>query len=145
MDSIAHPPAFVPPPEVVSRNLATVDAHIQGEARDPASVLALYTPDVVLEVPGRGQLLSTHDAIEANYRALFAAMAEVEIEPLDRFATAERVVDECIVRFRITGEGIFNCPLPVGARAELRLLHVFRMQDGLISRETVYEGWRRVG
>jgi hypothetical protein len=129
----------------VVANLATVDAHIRGEAQDPASVMALYTEDVVLEVPSRGLRFTTHAEIEANYRRMFASMAEVEIEPLDRFATASRVVDDCRVRFRLTGDGMVNAPYPPGARVELRLLHVFEMRAGRIARETVFEGWARLG
>ncbi|MCO6414922.1 nuclear transport factor 2 family protein [Siccirubricoccus sp. KC 17139] len=129
----------------IAANLATVDAHIKGEAQDPASVLGLYTEDVVLEMPSRGLTLTSHAAIEANYRRMFAAMAEVEIEPIQRFATRDRVVDECLVRFRLVAEGFENAPLPVGSRVELRLLHVFAMRAGRIARETVYEGWRRIG
>ncbi|MFN7001266.1 MAG: hypothetical protein ACK4ST_14760 [Elioraea tepidiphila] len=33
-----------------------------------------------------------------------------------------------------------NCSL-----VEMRLLHLFAMRDGRIARETVYEGWRRIG
>ena len=141
MNAISNPALA----DAVARNLATVDAHIRGEAADPASVLALYTPDVVLEMPTRGLRLDSHAAIEANYRRMFAAMAEVEITPIERFATADRVVDECLVRFRLTGDGVANAPCPVGSRVEMRLLHVFEMRDGLIARETVYEGWRRIG
>ena len=68
-------------------------------------------------------------------------MGEIELEPLDRFATEDRVVDDMRVRLRITAEGIDNCPLPVGSRAELRLVHHFRMRDGLIAREEVFETW----
>ncbi|WP_206933143.1 nuclear transport factor 2 family protein [Roseococcus thiosulfatophilus] len=132
-------------PDPIARNLATVDAHIQGEAQDPAAILGLYTDDVVLEVPARGLRFDSHAEIEANYRRMLASMAEVEITPLDRFATEERVVDECLVRFRITGDGLAGAPYGRGDRVELRLLHVFAMRDGLIARETVYEGWRRIG
>lgn len=129
----------------VARNLAVADAHIQGEARDPASVLDLYTEDAVLEVPSRNLRFTTHAEILANYRRMFASMAEVEVVPLDRFATAERVVDDCLVRLLITGDGLTNAPFGIGTRVELRLLHVFHMRDGRIAREQVFEGWRRIG
>lgn len=129
---------------IIARNLATVDAHIRGEAQDPATVMALYAPGIVLEIPSRNLRFDTLAGIEANYRRMFASMAEVEITPLERFATEERVVDDCRVRFRITGAGLTNAPFPVGALVEVRLLHVFAMRDGLIARESVFEGWRRL-
>ena len=139
MNALAHPIS-----DAVARNLAVVDRHMRDEARDPDGVLALYTENAVLEIPGRGQRFDSLPAIRDNYVRMFAAMDEIEIQPLDRFATAERVVDECLVRLRVVGEGLANVPVPVGARAELRLLHVFHMRDGRIAREEVFEGWRRL-
>lgn len=129
---------------VIAHNLAVVDRHMREEAADPEGVLALYTDDVVLEVPSRGLRFDTLESIRDNYVRMFASMAEVEMQPIDRFATADRVVDECLVRLRLVGDGMVNAPVPVGSRVELRLLHVFHMRDGRIAREEVFEGWRRL-
>ena len=126
----------------ITRNLEVVDRHIRDEARDVDAVLDLYTDDIVLSIPGRGIELHGKSAIRIMYLRLFGAMGEIELEPLDRFATEDRVVDDMRVRLRITAEGIDNCPLPVGSRAELRLVHHFRMRDGLIAREEVFETWK---
>jgi hypothetical protein len=128
--------------DIIAHNLDIVQKHMEGEAQDPASVMALYTDDIVLEAPLRGLRLTDKAAIEANYLAMFGAMSDIEIVPLDRFATETRVVDDCIVRFSLSGEGFYRAPLPVGSRVELRLLHVFQMRDGLIARETVHEAWK---
>jgi ketosteroid isomerase-like protein len=128
--------------DIIAHNLAVVDAHIQGEARDPSGVMSLYTDDIVLESPLRGLFLADKDAIEANYVSMFGAMTDVEIVPLDRFATETRVVDDCIVRFTLSGVGFYRAPAPVGSRVEIRLVHVFQMRDGLIARETVHEAWK---
>lgn len=129
----------------IARNLAVVDAHIRDEARDPSGVMDLYTDDIVLEMPTRNLTLTGKAAIEANYRAMFGSMAEVEIIPGTRFATEDHVVDDCTARFRLTGNGVVNAPLPVGSWVELRLMHLFAMRGGRIARETVYEGWTRIG
>ena len=128
--------------DIIAHNLDIVQKHMEGEAQDPASVMALYTDDIVLEAPLRGLRLTDKAAIEANYLAMFGAMSDIEIVPLDRFATETRVVDDCIVRFSLSGEGFYRAPLPVGSRVELRLVHVFQMRDGLIARETVHESWK---
>ncbi len=143
MNAMAHT-RELPMDPVVAHNLAVVDRHIREEAVDPDGVLALYTDDAVLEIPSRGLRFDSLSAIRENYVRMFASMAEVTIQPIDRFATAERVVDECLVQLRITGDGMTNAPVPLGARAELRLLHVFHMRDGRIAREVVYEGWRQL-
>ena len=129
----------------IVHNLAVVEAHIRDEARDPAAVMDLYTDDIVLEMPTRSLMLTGRAAIEANYRAMFGSMAEVEITPGIRFATPDHVVDDCTVQFRLTGEGVVNAPLPVGSLVELRLMHLFAMRDGRIAHERAYEGWRRIG
>jgi ketosteroid isomerase-like protein len=126
----------------IEHNLAVVDRHIQGEARDVDSILDLYTDDIVMEVPGRNLRLEGRATIRANYLAMWPSMAEVELIPLDRFATEDRVVDDMLVRMRLVGPGMANAPLPIGSRVELRLIHHFSMRDGLIAREQVFEIWR---
>ena len=123
------------------RNLQVVAQHIENEARDPESVLSLYTDDAVIEFPARDLRFASKPAITENYRRMFGALEDIELEPLDRFATQERVVDDMIVRFRLAGEGMDNAPVPVGSRVRLRLVHVFHMRDGLIEREIVHENW----
>lgn len=126
---------------MIERNLEVVAAHIENEGRDPDSVLPLYTDDVVLEIPARGLVFDNKPAIAANYRRMFSAIENVELQPLDRFATQDRVVDDMIVCFDLAREGMDNAPLPIGSKVRLRLLHVFHMRDGLIAREVVHEGW----
>lgn len=127
-----------------AHNLSVVDRHMRNEAIDPDSVMSLYTDDAVLEIPARGLRFDTLAAIRDNYVRMFASMSEVAIHPMDRFATDDRVVDECMVTLRIVGDGVTGAPLPIGTRAELRLLHVFHMRDGRIAREEVFEAWRRL-
>lgn len=130
--------------DVVARNLAVASEHIENEAHDPASVMALYTDDIILEVPGRELSFQGRAQIEDNYRRMFASMEEIEIEPVDRFATDTRVVDDMIARFRLTGDGMINAPVAIGSRVELRLVHIFHMRDGHITREIVHEHWKEV-
>tara|TARA_R110001606_G_scaffold65296_2_gene151151 strand:+ start:35 stop:439 length:405 start_codon:yes stop_codon:yes gene_type:complete len=128
----------------IEQNLATVDAHMRGETADPAEVMHLYDDAIVLDMPTRNLRLSTMEAIEANYRSMFGAMELISMEPVERFATEERVVDDMIVRFVIVKEGIANAPYPVGSTVELRLLHVFHMKDAKIMHEKVFEGWKKI-
>lgn len=128
--------------DLIEHNLAVVDRHIQGEARDVDSIMGLYTDDIVLEIPGRGLRFEGRDAIRANYLAMWPAMSEVELTHLDRFATEHRVVDDMLVRLRLVGPGMTNAPVPIGSAVELRLVHHFSMRDGLIAREQVFEMWR---
>lgn len=128
----------------IEQNLATVDAHIRDEASDPAEVMHLYGDGIVLDMPTRNLRLSTLEAIEANYRNMFGAIELISMEPVERFATQDRVVDDMLVRFTIVKEGFTNAPYPVGSTVELRLLHVFHMKDAKIVHEKVFEGWKKI-
>ena len=126
---------------MIQTNLDVVAAHIENEARDPDFVLDLYTDDVVQEFPARGLRFDSKPDIAANYRRMFESIENIELHPLDRFATEDRVVDDMIARFDLVGKGMENCPLPVGSRVALRLVHVFHMRGGKIAREIVHEQW----
>lgn len=126
---------------MIESNLATVAAHIENEARDPAEVMPLYTDDIVQEFPARGLRFEGKTAIEANYRRMFQAIRDVELFPLDRFATEDRVVDDMLVHCALVGPGMDNAPVPIGSDIALRLVHVFHMRDGLIAKEIVHEHW----
>ena len=127
--------------DIIAKNLATVAEHIENEARAPSEIMPLYTEDIVVEFPTRGLIFEGKEAIEANYRRMFASIENPSLEPLDRFATEDRVVDDMIARFTIVGDGMVNAPVNIGDRVALRLVHVFHMRDGLISREIVHELW----
>ena len=127
---------------MIETNLKVVAEHIENEARDPQSVLDLYTDDIVMEMPARGLVFTSKDDIAENYRSTFSSMSEVELHPIDRFATEDRVVDDMIVRFKLIGDGLTNSNIPIGSDVELRLVHIFHMRGGLIAREVVHEYYK---
>ena len=131
--------------DIVAENLAVVDAHFHSEATNEIErALDLYTDDIVWESPARQLMLHGKHAAGENYRRMFGAMADVQITPLRRFATTDRVVDDSIAVFTLTSDGVVNAPLRVGSTVELRLVHIFEMRDRRITRETVSEMWRDV-
>ncbi len=128
---------------VIAENLAVVEAHFHSEAANEIDrAVGLYTDDIVWESPARGLILHGRQAAAENYRAMFGAMENVQVTPLRRFATTDRVVDDSIATFTHVGDGVAHAPLPVGANVELRLVHIFELLDRKIARELVYEMWR---
>ena len=128
-------------PDMIAANLAAVEAHFHSEATNEVeAALDLYTDDVVWEAPARGLRFEGKRAVADNYTRMFAKMADVEFENLQRFATEDRVVDDSVVRFRLLDTGYL--PLNPGTQVEMRLVHIFEMRDGLISKEIGYEMWR---
>ena len=124
----------------VAENLAAVEAHFHSEAaNEVATALKLYTEDIVWEAPalnGLNRSYSGKEAVAENYRQLWASMRDVKFTFLQRFATEDRVVDDSLVTFEVIRDGWH---FPVGSQIEMRLVHIFEMLDGKISRELVFD------
>ena len=131
--------------EVVATNLAIVEAHFHTEAANEIEkALELYTDDIIWESPTRDLLFRGKEATAENYRKMFASFKVESFQTLQRFATETRVVDDSVLIAELIGDGVDNAPVPVGSRVEIRLLHVFEMREGKISRELVFENWRTI-
>ena len=129
--------------ELIAANLAAVEAHFHSEATNEVEkALELYTDDIVWESPARDLVFRGKEATGENYRRMFASFKVEEFRCLQRFATEERVIDDSVATVRIVGDGVENAPAPVGSKVEIRLLHVFEMRGGKISRELVFENWK---
>lgn len=129
--------------ELIAANLAAVEAHFHNEAANEVEkALELYTDDIVWEAPARDIVLHGKGATAENYRKMFSSFKVEEFRCLERFATEDRVVDDSIATVVLTGDGVERAPAPVGSKVEIRLLHVFDMREGKISKELVFENWR---
>ena len=125
----------------VAENLAAVESHFHSEALNEIEVaLETFTDDIVWEAPapnGLNRSFSGKEAVARNYRELFASMRDVQFQPLGRFATEDRVVDDCVVTFEVASAGYWH--FPAGSRVEMRLVHIFEMREGKICREIVFD------
>jgi ketosteroid isomerase-like protein len=130
----------------IARNLKCVERHFHSEAADEVeAALDLYTDDIIWEAPalnGLDRSFSGKQAVAKNYRELFASMRNVRFEFLQRFATEDRVVDDSIVTFEIARAGYW--PWAADTKIEMRLVHIFEMREGKISRELVFDMGRPV-
>ena len=130
---------------LIEKNLAAVEAHFHSEAANEVDeALKLYTDDIVWESPVRELVFRGKEAVGDNYRKMFASFHVEEFRSLQRFATEDRVVDDSVLTVVLTGNTMPDPPVPVGSRAEVRLLHIFEMRDAKISRELVFEDWKVV-
>lgn len=127
--------------DIIARNLAAVESHFHSEAlQEVETALETFTDDIVWEAPapnGLNRSFRGKEAAGKNYRRLWASMANVKFHPLQRFATEDRVVDDCIVTFDVVKDGYWH--FPPGSKVEMRLVHIFEMRDGKISRELVFD------
>jgi ketosteroid isomerase-like protein len=130
----------------IAQNLAAVERHFHSEAvNEVESALELFTDDIVWEAPapnGLNRSYSGKTAVAKNYRELFVSMRDVRFQPLQRFATEDRVVDDSMVTFEVAKDGYWH--FPAGSKIEMRLVHIFEMRDGKISREIVFDMGRAV-
>jgi ketosteroid isomerase-like protein len=127
--------------EDITRNLAAIENHFHSEAQaDVEAALSTFTDDVIWEAPapnGLNRSFTGKHAVADNYRRLWASMRNVKFRPLQRFATADRVVDDCVASFEVAKDGYWH--FPVGSTVEMRLVHIFEMRDGKIAREIVFD------
>ncbi len=131
--------------DLIARNLAAVETHFHNETPETIDqAIAVYTDDIVWEVPARGLVLRSIEDVKQEYLKIFGSMNIHKIVNLHRFATEEWVFDDSIFEWTITGDGFRNCPYPPGTTVSVRLLHAFQCRDGKICREHGYEIWRDI-
>ncbi len=131
-----------PDADRIAENLACVERHFHSEAQNEVeAALELYTDDIIWEAPapnGLNRSFSGKEAVGESYRELFASMGDVKFQALQRFATEERVVDDSIVTFEVVKDGYWP-HFRAGQRITMRLVHIFEMRDGKISKEIVFD------
>jgi hypothetical protein len=124
--------------------LDLVGMHLHEENPDRIDeCIKLYAKDAVWETPARAVSYKGREAIKKMYLRVFDSAEGISFHPIERFATPDRVFDDMLVTFRISGVGFENCPFPIGTKVKMRLLHNFHIRDGMISKEIGYEIWRR--
>ena len=131
----------------IAQNLKCVDGHFHSEAdNNIEAALELYTDDIIFEagaLNGLNRSFSGKQAVAKFYRELWATMKDVKFQPLQRFATEDRVVDDSLTTFEVVREGCWP-HFSSGQKIEMRLVHIFEMRDGKIAKEIVFDMGRAV-
>ena len=131
----------------IAQNLTRVDDHFHSEAEnDVEAALELYTDDIIFEagaLNGLNRSFSGKQAVAKFYRELWATMRDVKFQPLQRFATEDRVVDDSLATFEVVRDGCWP-HFSIGQKIKMRLVHIFEMRDGKISKEIVFDMGRPV-
>ena len=128
----------MPVNDIREKNLEVVEAHFHSEElNEIEAALELYTDDIVWEAPARGLRFAGKTDVAQNYYQIFGSVKDVSFLNLDRFATEDRVTDDSIVKFTIIKEGYL--PFQIGQQVEMRLVHIFEMRSGKISKEIAVE------
>ncbi len=103
------------------------------ERGDPEAAWSFYADDVVMRLPGRGELAGAHRGRDAVIRAIRALLARTsdaraEVEVLDRLTSADRIA---LVLREAVERG--------DRRLELRRVNVYRIAGDKIAEIDVYE------
>jgi ketosteroid isomerase-like protein len=117
---------------------ALVDGHYRAEeAGDIGAIVDGFVAGAEHDVAGRpGDPLLGAERIAAYYRALLAELRIDRFEPVRRWYGDAHVVDESILHAVAVGR-VFGLE-GRGRRVRARLLHVFDVADGRISRESAW-------
>ncbi|MCI0632910.1 MAG: nuclear transport factor 2 family protein [Actinobacteria bacterium] len=115
-----------------------IERHFAAEnARDVSATLATYSDDLVWDDVGNPDCpVYGKSAAAEMYEGIIDAIPDLHLESVGRFACGDHVVDESIVTGHIVGS--FIGIQGGGAPVRFRMLHVFDIRDGLISREQAW-------
>lgn len=127
---------------VLMYNLGLVQEHFDYEqAGDPEGVIKGYSDNIVwigyIRKGGPKVVRGKREAAE-NYESIFKGTEERLFENLWRTATQEYVLDLSKITFTVTVPDHFTGVSP-GKKAEVMLYHAFRILNGKICQEEVYE------
>lgn len=119
--------------DIVAQHFAAENAH------DVAATLATYTDDIVWDdVTHALSPVHGKEAVGAVYSDIIDAIPDVHFVSVRRFKSddGQWVVDESRVTGHVHGQwaGIEGGGAPV----EMRILHLFRLRDGLIEYENTW-------
>lgn len=116
-----------------------VNDHFRFEATDDIEgVLRTFTDDVEHEVVGGSYgPLQGKPALRHFYERLFPDLEGERVEPVMRLYGEDFLVDETLWIGRVVDGRTFRLD-GMSGKVRFRLLHVFRLRDGLISKENVW-------
>ena len=126
--------------ELIAHNLKVAEAHFHNE--NPESVdkaLALYAPNIVWEAPFRGQVYTDPRDVKDAYMAIFRTVRYNKTTTLRRYATENFVFDDQIADLTVVGDEMPNLGFKKGDRISMRLVRLFELENGKLTREIAYE------
>jgi len=117
--------------DIIDRHFAAENAH------DIEGTLATYTDDITWDdVTHPLSPVHGKQAVASVYRGILDAIPDLHLRTVRRLNFQTHVIDESILTGHIDRE--FAGVEGAGAPVEFRMLHVFDIRDGLISRENTW-------
>lgn len=117
--------------DIIERHFAAENNH------DVAGTLATYVDDVVWDDVANPMCpVSGKEATSVMYQGVLSSIPDIHLERIARFSCRDHVIDESLLTGHVEGE--FLGLSGGGAAVSFRILHIFDLRDGLISREQVW-------
>jgi steroid delta-isomerase-like uncharacterized protein len=117
--------------DIIERHFAAENDH------DVEGTLATYVDDVLWDdVANPACPVQGKEATSLMYQGVLSSIPDIHLEPIVRFSCGDHVVDESLLTGHV--EGWFLGVSGGGAAVRFRILHIFDLRDGLISREQVW-------
>ena len=117
--------------DIIEQHFAAENAH------NVSATLATYTEDVVWDDVGNPACpVDGKSAAAEIYKGIMDAIPDLHLESVSRFACGDHVADESIATGHVRGS--FIGIAGGGAPVRFRMLDVFDIRDGLISREQAW-------
>ncbi|WP_265448016.1 nuclear transport factor 2 family protein [Flexivirga meconopsidis] len=126
--------------QIEELNLRVVQAHFHNETPDSVDkAIALYADKVTWEAPNRGVVLHDPAEIKKSYMGIFSTVHYNRTYALRRFARGNTVFDDQVADLTVVGDQMPNLGFKPGDRISMRLVHIFELENGQITREIAYE------
>lgn len=125
----------------IAEKTVSPDVNLQPHCAFILSARALYTENVLWAAPCRGITCSGREQVIRHLLREASAMHSPEFTVLRRSSAETQVVDEYVVRFTYTGEGIENAPISGGELVELKRVRIMELAAGRVAKETCIETW----
>lgn len=132
--------------EIEELNKRVVQAHFHNETPDSVDkAIALYAEDIIWEAPMRGLVMTDPEEIKQSYLGIFNTVHFNRTIALRRIAKGNTVFDDQIADLTVVGDQMPNLGFKPGQRISMRLIHIFELKNGQITREIAYEMSRAWG
>lgn len=115
--------------------------HLDAHSRFLLTARELYADNVRWSAPTRELACEGRENVIRRLLREASGMHAPEISQLRRNRNDHQLIDEYVILFTYTGEGIDNAPISAGDLVELKRLRILDLLEGKVVNEVCIETW----
>jgi hypothetical protein len=115
--------------------------HLDAHSRFLLTARALYAENVRWSAPTRDLACEGRENVIRRLLREAGGMHAPEISALRRSHNDRQLIDEYVILFTYSGEGIENAPIAAGDLVELKRLRILDLEEGKVVNEVCIETW----